>query len=166
MPEKPKIEQIISEYLDGEMKKIALEFAEYMRESKIPLKLCATNTWRWKALYKGKAVCGVVFTQNSWSIGPVNWPLTKCDYNTGYEDVSTNERLKNSAWKNISYCKGCNKKCCAYVQASVFGKEFDKVCWMSHICFINPDADAIELAKIIIKKRCADISLGLPNFYK
>ena len=54
MPEKPKIEQIISEYLDGDMKKTALEFAKYMRESQIPLKLCTTNTWRWKALYNGK----------------------------------------------------------------------------------------------------------------
>ena len=132
----------------------------------MPFKLTTTNTWRWKAIYKTKAVCGVVFRNNFWSVGFVNWPLTKCDYSVGFEEVFANEKLKEAAWKNIAYCGSCNKKCCAHVQASVFGKTFDKVCWMGHINLKNPDSDAIELAKIIIKKRCADISLGLPNFYK
>ena len=31
MPEKPKLEQLIPEYLEGDMKKTALDFIAYMR---------------------------------------------------------------------------------------------------------------------------------------
>jgi len=102
-----------------------------------------------------------VIDKNSWLIGHADWPLTKCDYSSGYESIMANERLKEAAWKNIKYCTCCNKKCCNSIRASVFGKEFDKVCWMCHIQFLNPDADAIELAKKIIEKRCANIYMAL-----
>ena len=94
---KPKIEDVISDHLDSDMKQATLDFVEYMRENKMPLKLYTTSTRRWRATYKGKTVCSIVIDKNSWLIGHADWPLTKCDYSSGYESIMASTRAVNLA---------------------------------------------------------------------
>jgi len=158
---KPKIEDMISEYLDNGMKKLALDFVDFLRTNKVQLRLIVNvNSLFWKAYYKSKVVCALKIANNSWTISPINWPLTQCDYSSGYDRIINDVKLKKAMWNNINYCKGCNKKDIP-VRASVFGKEFDNVCWMVNVNFIDPDADAVKCAKIIAEQRCNDIKMAM-----
>ena len=57
MSEKPKLEQLIPEYLDGDMRKTALDFVAYMRGNKMSPSY--RPSLRYKCTYKGKGICTI-----------------------------------------------------------------------------------------------------------
>jgi len=65
---KPKIEDIIFCCLDDDLQKVALVFAAYMRESKLPFKICTSTTRVQEASCKGKAVCRIGVYGDVWKI--------------------------------------------------------------------------------------------------
>ena len=54
---KPRIEEVISEYVDANIREAAAEFAEYMRANKMSLRWASKD--RYKALQKKTAICWV-----------------------------------------------------------------------------------------------------------
>jgi len=100
---KPLIEDIIPEYLDGEMKKVALDFAAYLRANKMKPAWVLTN--QWKAVYKGRNICRI-------SLSPWNppgksrkWVVTAyLEHIKDYEEKITDEGLQNLVWDNVFYC--------------------------------------------------------------
>lgn len=106
---KPKIEDVIPLYLDGEMKINALEFINYMKNNKITFRWAGVrNTW--KATYKGKPICYLRLADGNapaWlsSIQNAKWTVTPYLNNISeYEDKIINENWQNLIWDNLFYC--------------------------------------------------------------
>ena len=151
---KQKIVDAIAELLDGDLQKNALDFIAHLRANKISLSQAYPDTWR--ASYNGKAAC-VIIVQNK----GLNISL-RGDYSKGYEKILINEKIKQGVLDNlwVKPCRKCNKMCSDGISASIFGKEFNKICkhMLNTTYFFISDADALECAKLIIKKRCDDIN--------
>ena len=152
---KQKIEDAVAGVLTGDLQKNALDFIAFLRENKISLSQAYADTWR--AAYKGKAA-GVVILQNK----GLNISL-RGDYSSRYENILINDKMKNSLEKNlwVKPCQYCNKACYDGITASLFGKEFTKICkhMLNTTYFLITDADAVECARLIIQKRCDDIEV-------
>jgi len=122
---KPKIEDIIATNLDGDMKRIALDFIAYLRVNKLnPVK---TSAYCWKVNYKGKRIFTININKQSWFVLPY------FDYINDFEDFVLENGLQNVYWDNIYYCvagRGCNpKKSCAGGTTTIFfGKEIKGIC--------------------------------------
>ena len=64
---RPKIEEVISACLDGEMKQSALDFAAYMRDNQMPFKLHTSTTRSQRADYGGEHICNIiVYGEDDW----------------------------------------------------------------------------------------------------
>ena len=61
--------------------------------------------------------------------------------------------------RRVKPCQTCNKACSDGISASLFGREFNKICkhMLNTTYFSINDADALNCAKLIVKKRCDDI---------
>jgi hypothetical protein len=134
---KPVIEDVIPEYLEGDMKEAAQNFVAWLRANKMQPVWASANIW--KASYKGGAICAVqrpisVYSQykSSWVISP------HLNYINKYEEEVVNEGLQDTFWDCIVYCdhsgdrsgKGCspNKPCAGGKSIMRLGKEISGVC--------------------------------------
>jgi len=63
---KPAIDNVICQYLDGNMLKNALNFIDYVRAAKMKIKWSAVNVW--SVNYKGKHVLDIIVKNDSWSV--------------------------------------------------------------------------------------------------
>jgi hypothetical protein len=74
---KPQIEEIIPDYLDGEFRNAAIQFIEWLRANKMSLRQSTPgNTDGWRAVYKGKAICGIIFINHVKAFGILNPSFT------------------------------------------------------------------------------------------
>ena len=148
-----KIEDAIAELLIGENQKNALDFIVYLRTNKISLSQAYPDTWR--ASYKSKVACVIILQNNGLNIS------LRGDYSNGYEKIFINESMKQTLLANlwVKPCRECNKMCSDGINASIFGKEYTKICkhMLNTTYFFISNADSVECAKLIIKKRCDDI---------
>ena len=146
---KPKIENSISECLDGDMERAALNFIDYVKSIKMSPRW--TNRNAWVMNYKGKGVCKIYVYDNGWFIRP--------SFNYDYEDelmtFLTINRQEETIWDNIYHCRACGKSPATCMQKSkiVLGKEFKGVCSCVLLQFHNPNPDAIECVKKLIDYR-------------
>lgn len=149
---KPQIEDIINIYLNGEMKKNALDFVAYVQFNYKPLKWRACNSW------ETKGGCNVDIESSRWNITP-KIDIKKC------EKQIVEERLQQIIWNSFRDCVlknhdgktsvGCRPtKGCAYgMDTTVFGKEFKGICihqlslWRVH----NPDAATLDVIKRLLE---------------
>lgn len=146
---KPDIEDAILEHLDGDMKRIALNFVEYMRENKMPLRWGGT-LFTWKATYKSKPICHIRLEAGR----PSNqvWGITISVYNIDkYESSIISEGLYDMVWNNLSYHHRCGGNCGHERTTTVFDKEI-VVCWGAlNVCVGNPGEMEIEGIKKLIE---------------
>jgi len=158
---KPKIDDVISDLLDGEMKKNALNFISYLRENKMSISRASGNAeakridGAWKAAYKSKGMCRIWLSKNHWIVCPY------IDYTKDFETYIKNENLQDIIWDNLFKCRICSPKLCSS-QASkseetfrgfnktYFGKEFDNICKFWDAYFQNPDDKTINCIKRIL----------------
>lgn len=63
---RPEIDDVICQYLDGSELKNALNFIDYVRNSKMKIKWSAANVW--SVRYKRKHVLDIVVNYNCWSV--------------------------------------------------------------------------------------------------
>jgi len=109
---KPPIEDVIPDYLEGDMAELALDFAAYLRENKMKPSWVLTNQWR--AVYKGRQICRVTMYQKhmlndakyqSSSCKKFKWIITIYLENIKkYEQTIINENLQRFVWDNVFYC--------------------------------------------------------------
>jgi len=156
--QKKKIEEAVAESLDGELRQSALDFIAHLRANKVSLSQAYPDTWR--AGYKGKAACVVIVQNNGLNIS------LRGDYSIGCEKILIDDKMKQSVRDNlwVKPCQACNKSCADGISASVFGKEYTRVCkhLINTTYFLITDADAVECAKLIVGKRCGDIDAAQP----
>ena len=149
---KPDIEETIPEYLNGNMKKAALEFAKYMRENKMQLRWAGfTNAW--KAACRGKCICYVRLRGNSDVRTRKNgdkpfWVITPYLLNIkNYEDSVMNENLQDLIWDNMFDCMSCRTPCNTR-DRTILGREFKSQCGGRQPVWVW-DPDKAAVGKII-----------------
>jgi len=159
---KLKIEDIIAGLLDGEMKKNALDFIAYLRETKMAVSRASGNAetkridGAWKANYKGKGICRIWLSKNHWIVCPY------IDYTKDFEAYIANEKLQDIIWDNLFICRKCNPRLCSSqankaeetftgFNKTYFGKEFENICKFWDAYFQNPDGRTIACIKRIME---------------
>jgi len=70
---KPMIEDVIPDYLDGEMRKAALDFVAHMRANKMKPVWYTANSW--KAIYKSKCICVIKLRNDDWKNAEHSWSV-------------------------------------------------------------------------------------------
>ena len=148
---KPKIEEIIPEYLDGESKQSLIDLLEFCYANGIKIKWAATNRWGFVfksvgigMIYIGKSPCmpktpnGGVFEKNKW--------YTAVHLET---EVVEKENLAEVIYRNVLPCVRGPKACCDTV--TILGKEFENRCPESGSRFANPDAETLGCIKKLLE---------------
>ena len=160
---KPKIEDVLPCYLDGEMLKTALDFIAYLRANKMnPVWGGVYNQWRYNYKGKGLYVINLCDTnphgeKKKWAIEPYLKNIAK------YNDLIITEKLQEIIWDNASYCRnvlvgGCNSHGCAPgMTKTIVGKEIKNVC-LAHagvgrrvMVAYEPDEATIECIKKLLE---------------
>jgi hypothetical protein len=170
MPKNPKLEEIIPGYLDGDMKRTALEFISYMRANKMPP--AYRQSYCFKCMSKGMTICTIAlpspqrerydnqFDQPWMADGYQrndNWAVfPELHHFKEYSDLLDKEGFRDIIWdeKNMYFCNICNGRdgSCAKTK-TVFGRKFHNLCGKrnSILWFFNPDENAIKCIKKILE---------------
>jgi hypothetical protein len=149
---KPLIEDIIPEYLNGDAKSRALNFAAYMRENKMkPMWGGVVNSW--KAVYKSKPICVIQMRKNHWK-DKYSWVLIlNLKHMNEYEETIMNEDLQYTIWDNLFYCGGCHIPPCNKKNFIILDKEVQGICGGTYLFvrFGDPDEATINSIKRLLE---------------
>lgn len=161
---RPKIEDVILSCLDGDLQKIALDFAVFMRENKMPFKLCTSTTRAQRASYKSRPICGILVCSDDggFQADSPSWIVALyLEHMDNYAKIIMNEGLQSILWDNIFYCvhyngnaKGCNpnKGCAGGRTHIILGKEINGICRCRPPAWVNdPNEAAIKSIKRLIE---------------
>jgi len=162
--EKPQIESVIPQYLDGDIKKTALDFVAYLRGNKFNFVWAVANGW--KATYKGKVICYIRLPlheshfrnlkqsegtewQNSWVFTPYLHNMNK------YEELVINENLQEFVLSGLHYCMPCPHRFCA-TERTILGKSIKNLCQGDlyggmALWYVNPNETEIGYLKRLLE---------------
>jgi hypothetical protein len=155
---KPKIDDVISEYLNGETKKAALEFSQYMFENKMTLRWAGvTNAW--KAIYKNKCICYVRLESPNWNFeeNGTSWFVApNLEQISKYERLIIAEGLQDLIWNNLYHCRNCfpDRDCARQggIIRTILGREIKGLCiGRTPFWFCDPDKAAIDCIKRLLE---------------
>jgi len=152
---KQKIEDVISDLHDYDIKANALRFVAWLRENKMNPINASKNGW--KISSKACVVCYIWLNSDTGA-------LTIVPFIGEYEHDSLSDDLKEIVWSNH---KGACGECavisgrhnCSYKINTIFGKDYDNACARS-IAFINPSPSEIECIKKLLEMRKNTIKNG------
>ncbi|MCL2372517.1 MAG: hypothetical protein FWC78_03850 [Defluviitaleaceae bacterium] len=124
---KTPLEEIIPKYItDEKMRKVALDFAEWLRLNKLTPGQYGIN--RWKASNKGKGICFMVLGNNIWKKHD-SWVIRLDLTNIKeYESAIMNEGLNEFVWNNIHHCWHCCIVCAPGLDMTLMGREYQGLC--------------------------------------
>jgi hypothetical protein len=154
--DKPQIEDVIPDYLDGEMRKLALDIAAFLRANKMSPTWASGNSW--KSSCKGKGICYVKLlpeaNAHKWAVTlmPLDWRrYDEWVYAEGYADKFT---------EKPHYCHGCGRptgeSCGGRKDFTVNGKELKGVCGHNFMRWINdPDTETVNGIKRFLESEKA-----------
>lgn len=170
---KPLIEDLLPDFLDGDMKNSALDFVTFMRSNKIKPAWTLTNAW--KAVCKGRCICYIhLGGGGAASAKNVKWVVTPyLEHINEYEKQILADGLQRFLWDNVMYCVNkpkdslasretihyalkppCNIWGCAPGKTkTICGMEFTNVCRngnRQHFWFHDPDAESVEAIKRLL----------------
>jgi len=136
---RPKLEDKICEYFDGDVRKSALDFAAWLRESKMAPRWASANSW--KVMYKQKHVCYIKFDVEGYLLYDYAyeqnaWHISFGSFTQYYHDFMQNEELKAA----INWCSTRPVRPC-------------EICHECRFSFRNPDIALTEKIKKVIKER-------------
>jgi len=136
----PEIEDVIPEFLDGELKERALGFVGYLAANQLtPQQWFSRNFWRVSC---GKNyLCGIVVEKNRWRF----W-FWKGEYSGLH-----GENFVQQIHDHVRPCISCGSECPKGIDTIVFGKEFANTCFQFPVQFENPDSNALEHIKELIE---------------
>ena len=152
---KPKIEDVASNVLSGEVLKNALDFVAYLRDNKLNPIWSAQNAW--KVSSKTFTVCFIRLygAAEYHGLSAGEWNITPFIGEYGADDLSAGN--KKIALDNKKNCSPCG--ICALQLDKIFGEKFPTACEAS-IHFHNPNSAAVECAKEIVALRKNEIKEG------
>ena len=163
---KPKIEDVIFEYLDGDMQKTALDFVAWLRANGMPPKWF--RSCGWTVTYKGeKRFCDLWIhevynkTNDNPICNPPFWGIS-LKYLYKYYEYVVNEGLQSIVWDNVVYCvynngRTCKdripkRSCVGGRDLTILDKEFNGICQSRDIAqFYNPSEVVIKSIKKLLE---------------
>ena len=169
---RPKIDAVINNCLDGDLQRSALDFAAYMRDNNMPFRLFTSTTRSQRANYKNQVICMInIYAEEDWNHvdiaregDPQHWSIAPHLLNMDkYLDAIKNEQLQIDFNGRIWWCKhgihgyertgGCapDKSCAGGKDMTVFGDKFAGVCRWSWLPAKNPDAATINKIKKLLE---------------
>ena len=153
---KPKIEDLVPDYLNGDMKQSALNFIAYLRANRMQPVWQSTNTWR--VNHKGQQICAVQLADSSWRVAPriSRWNKLINSYNI-YEKQLSEAGLKETVLANINYCRRC-AHCGPGWRMDFFGKDYENVCHNVPVRYTDPDEAEIGCVKKVLALICQTIA--------
>jgi len=141
-----KMEDKIHEFLDGDLKEIALKFAEYLNESNLaPINVGKDSC---KIPYNEHHICMIQFEPNQWK-----FTFFYGDYNSEFD-----QDFIKTVQKNLKFCSPCHD-CTGALDAMIFGENYSNLCSQLTIQFTNPDNTTLENIKKLLEY-CKDM---IPN---
>ena len=146
---KPKIEDILPIYLDGDSLKNATDFVAFLRKNKMNPGWRSPNSWC--SSYKGKVVTYIKLGHAAYMDSEYDsWQVVFFSHFDN-DDTLFDEHIKKIIWSKIRFCKCCAGYSCAPgVRGSILGKKFDdNICRHMSLLFNNPNAEELELVKIL-----------------
>ena len=145
---KPKIEDVLPIYLDGDSLKNATDFVAFLREHKMSPGWRSPNSWC--SNYKGKVVAYIKLGESAYQNSKSDfWQIV---FQNHYNDESKalfDEHTIKIVWSKIRFCTCCADFSCAPgVRGTILGKELDSnVCRHMSLLFNNPDTDELKCVK-------------------
>ncbi|MCL2363148.1 MAG: hypothetical protein FWC71_00620 [Defluviitaleaceae bacterium] len=155
---KPKIETIITEWPDGDMKKNALDFVAWLRANKMSPTWVSANSW--KSSYKGTGICRIKLLYSereddknkkyTWFIATGMSDRAKHDSFLEREGLLVH--IRDHPWFCNCTLNGMPQNCGSRQDITILGKTIKAVCghyypWY----FCDPDAATIEGIKKLIE---------------
>jgi len=167
---RPKIEDVINHFLNGDLKEAALNFAAFMRVNKMPFKIVTSTPRRQRADFKGYEICNIGVYDNIDPMTGVIIPpgessclaITPNLYNISkYDELAVNEGLNNIPWNVTRYCvfkdnsertdvNGTCSRCRKVTNRTIFGIEYKGLCHHYWPTFFNPDKETVEIIKRLL----------------
>jgi len=170
---RPELLDSIEEFLEGGVKQTALNFVEYCKANKMPIRW--GSTYRWYVYFKSKHIADIGLR----FVGMVNGAIgtrvkikeNSCIIQISYlnadshqfEDYISKENLSEVIWKNVKHCEGCLTTCAPGKDKIILGRSFKNVCGGS-IRFFNPAPESLNCIKKLLELRKNDETVGI--FYR
>lgn len=161
------IETHIREALTGNAKKNALEFAAFLRESKMQFER-GSGYWAdkryWMIRCKDEVVCFILINgyrsvrHQDEPEGWIIWSDTSDSSDSQwYENTALDEGVKDVARRNIDYCAKCSpgSPCYGGLNKVIFGKGYHNIC-RTTFRFDNPDSEAVECVKKLLMLKISE----------
>ena len=167
---RPKIEEVISACLSGDLHDTAMDFAIWMRENNLQFKIYTSSTRSHTAGYGDMAICRTYILSED-DLKHNNWLKTDAPQYFGitiflrdidnYKNANIAEELHNFIWDNMQRCGQCNSKCpCIGGRTvTIFDREMNRICHLHNVKIINPDEAVVKSMKKLItfEKKARDI---------
>jgi len=154
MPDKPKIEDAITDFLEGELQESALKFAAYLNENELsptllPYKMDNGKTIGVKIPHDGHYLGWMLVKKSGeWMFQIFNF----LDFGESVHGDEKDEEFKKAIHDHVSICgKPCHDECWRAKDVKIFGKEFKSVCSQHSLDFVNPEGKTIEHIKKLIE---------------
>jgi len=157
---RPKLEDVLNDYLDGDNLKNALEFTAWLRANKMAPQYISGHLsggmgMAWSVIYgkkenKANRVCHIKLYNNSWYICPSG------DY---YDDFMNNDELEQLITSNLNPCTGIETRCSHMCNSGMghtmtfFGKNISKLCVGFTIRLRNIEDAMLVKVKEVIENR-------------
>ena len=169
---KPILEEVINEYLDGDIRKTALDLVAFLRKNDMPPKQFRDHGWI--VDYKGQKRFCVIWIHSMGVDDPdsfCNPPAWSINLKSliNYEGHLIKEGAQNKIWDNVVYCIPQNaqfdksstpvRPCAGGRNTTLLGKDFDGICQKRDVWqFYDPcEATAEDIKKLIeIEKKVLD----------
>lgn len=171
MPElkkaKPQIEDVVGDYIDGDNLKNLLDFIEFLKANKLTPRFQVVNSWLVR--YKNKNICYIkMFDCNGYwrpPCPPYMWTVFPNFCPDEFEKYVKDDDMKELILNNIHDHK-CRENCTGYVNKTLFGKKFDRICFCHSIRIYNPGGAELECLKrfiLVLKTINADLEKARQN---
>jgi len=146
---KLRLEDEIPKFLDGETRRLALEFAAYLRANKMQPSWQSTNSW--KSLHKGQNVCVIRLLEGSWRVVPriSRWNKLINSYDI-YEKELGEAGLKEIVAANVNHCRSC-AGCAPGWKISIFETEHENVCHNVPVWYKDPGEAELNCVRTVLE---------------
>ena len=154
---RPKVEDMICEYFEGNTKQRALDFVTWLKANKLSPRFGATNAWY---IYdKNENFCAIRIESKEWptvSLEPQETAFCICfsAYTEYHDKLLNTEALKEAVIAGLKPCTDCSPNCERIEEhpvAIVCGEGVENVCVPYYLVFSDPSAETIEHIKEVIE---------------
>jgi len=155
---KPKIEDVLPHFMDGEILERALDFVAYLRANRMNPAWAGVHN-AWKGVYKGKPIYYIRLgrewirpTENvKWTIIPY------LNHMEEYREKIFDQGWQDIIWNDLHFCRGCNNGCSPGFTRAILGKEFAGLCHgifysgRKPVSFVNPGDETFNIIKQLLE---------------